>query len=54
VKEISKKFAASTTVHGLNRVVKANRTLVKIVWALMALVSLSYIKPDTWNHQVLS
>jgi len=42
VKEISKKFADSSTVYGLNRVIKADSPLMKIVWALMALVSLAF------------
>jgi hypothetical protein len=42
VKEISKKFADSSTVYVLNRVIKADSPLMKIVWALMALVSLAF------------
>ena len=42
MKALSKKFAASTTVYGLNRVIKAKNRLLKVVWSLMALVSVSF------------
>ncbi len=42
IKKISEKFAFSTTVYGLNRVIKAENRLIKVVWGLMALVSVSF------------
>ena len=41
VKKVSQRFASTTTVYGLTRVMKADSLFMKIVWALMTLLSLS-------------
>jgi hypothetical protein len=40
LKKISKKFASSTTVYGLNRLVNTKSSLMKTIWTLMSLISL--------------
>ena len=41
MKKTSKKFASSTTIYGLTRVMKAETFLTKLIWATMTIASMS-------------